>query len=49
MTMKVYTIGSGSDIKQLYIVTLRDSLGKPLGRDPFRGDPVMELVCHRDM
>ena len=58
MTMKAYTIGCGSDIKQLYTVALgdslgkplgRDSLGKPLGRDPFRGDPVIELVHHRGM
>ena len=49
MTMKAYTIGCGYDINQLYTVALRDSLGKPLGRDPFRGDPVMALVCHRDM
>ena len=58
MTMKASTIGCGYDIKQLNTVTLRDSLGKPLGkdplgkplgRDPFRGDPVIELVCHRDI
>ena len=48
MTMKAYTIGCGYDINQLYTVALGDSLGKPLGRDPFRGDPVIELVCHRD-
>ena len=49
MTMKASTIGCGYDIKQLYTVTLGDPFrgdpcGQPLGRDP-----VIELVCHRDV